>query len=180
MLIPKLILDSRASILLPENIDEMESERIGLLYPKLSKPNQVFVYGDEEFWVSITLTNEAMCKEMLRIRLCQYRRILIKKFSGIENGEISCVDSVIPEEKIYYFPICTKGVMGGIYQLIFQHIISGREMIGTVCSSDEEYYSRITLFRKIIGSVVDLTGTWEYTIRSEKLYEKAKQYYKDY
>jgi hypothetical protein len=53
-------------------------------------------------------------------------------------------------------------------------------MIGTVCCSAEGWHSKTTLFRKIIGSVVDLTGTWEYTIRSKKLYEKAREYYRDY
>lgn len=180
ILTPKLILDSRASILLPENIYEMEPERIRLLYPNPLKPNQVFAYGDEEFWVSLTWTEAAARKEVLMTKLCQYRRMLIKKFRGLEIGEVCCVDSVISEEKTYYFLICTKGVTGGTFQLIFLHLIKGREMIGSVCCNEGEQYSKTALFRKIIGSVVDLTGTWEYAIRSERLYEKARQYYRDY
>ena len=53
-------------------------------------------------------------------------------------------------------------------------------MIGAVCCSAEGWHPKAALFRKIIGSVVDLTGTWEYTIRSKKLYEKAREYYRDY
>lgn len=180
ILVPRLILDSRASILLPPNMDEMSSERIGLLYPNQPKPDQALVYGDEGFWLSLTLTEEVSSKKALRTMLCQYRRLLMKKFRGTEIGEVYCVESVIQGEKTYYFPICTNGVTGGTCQLIFLCLIKGKEMIGTVCCSAEGWHSKTTLFRKIIGSVVDLTGTWEYTIRSKKLYEKAKEYYRDY
>ena len=71
ILVPRLILDSRASILLPPDIDEMGSERIGLLYPNQPRPDQVLVYGDEEFWVSLTLTEGAASKKALRTKLCQ-------------------------------------------------------------------------------------------------------------
>lgn len=63
ILVPRLILDSRAGILLPPNIDEMDAERIGFLYPNQPRPDQVLVYGDEEFWLSLTLTEEVSVKK---------------------------------------------------------------------------------------------------------------------
>lgn len=179
-LTPRLVLERRAGILLPQDSDAMEPERIGLLYPGRQRPDQVFIQEDGAFWVSLTLTDRAADKETLRTKLCQYRRLLVKRSRGVGIGGIGYVDHVLSGEKVHYLPIRTSGAIGDTCQLLFLYPIRGREMIGSVCWSDGERYAKTALSRKIIGSVLDLTGTWEYRIRSEELYEKIRQYYRDH
>lgn len=180
ILTPVLILENRASLLLPVNTYDMPKERIETVYPMKNRPDQVIVYGKEECWFSFRMTEERLNDEDMGERLEQHRLMLKRAVPGIRVSNIITFDSMVAARTVHYFSVCSMGIESETYQYMYLFPIKGKTMIGTICCSCENAAAWEDKFKLIVASVVDLTPTWEYRINHKNLMIKARKYYESF